>query len=455
MGAPAESRLSAAIFVSSRVVHATMGASLPGLLAMSPDLPTNTVRKNVWRASLREEPFRLFFATGIGFGLLGAGHWLLYGVGITGSYSGFVHGSIQIQGFMASFIFGFLFTAWPKFTVGPVASRWELAAMLFGAALFLVGVGSGAWRWMEIGTLIQLVVFGVFMGRRYWFRATQQPPVLIFLFVAFVHAVAGAGLLLWIRSGGPPSLELLGRRLLWQGSCLAVVLGMGGHLIPRVLAMPEGVTEKLPARPGWSGLSHAFHGWQAWRCWLSGTALFASFLVEHGGGESAGRLLRAVVVSANLVASTQVWRLPRLRATFAYGLWASVWLVAIGVWVAALTTRYHVAALHLVFIGGFSLLVLTVGARVTLSHGGYMRLEPRNRTMAWVVACVVAALVLRLAADTTPEHYFTAVAAAAGLWMVACLLWAAYFIPKMVYREFPVVRPARSLRVVPPARPVP
>jgi hypothetical protein len=39
--------------------------------------------------------------------------------------------------------------------------------------------------------------------------------------------------------------------------------------------------------------------------------------------------------------------------------------------------------------------------------------------------------------------------------MVACLLWAAYFVPKMVYREFPVVRPARNLRVVPPARGAP
>jgi len=422
---------------------------------MSLDLPADTIRKNVWRASLREEPFRLLFPIGIGFGLLGAGHWLLYGLGLTGSYSGFVHGSIQIQGFMASFIFGFLFTAWPKFTVGPVATPWELAAMLLGAALFLAGVGGGLWRLLELGTLVQLATFGVFMGRRYWYRATQQPPALIFLAFAFVHAVAGTALLLWIRAGGPPALELLGRRLLWQGSCLAVVLGMGGHLIPRVLGVPERVEEKLAARPGWAGVTHALRGWLAWWCWISGAALLASFLMEHTGAESAGRLLRALVVSTNLVVFTQVWRFPRLRATFAYGLWASVWLVAVGVWVAALTTRYHVAALHLVFLGGFSLLVLTVGARVTLSHGGYMRLEARNWPMAWVIACVAGALILRVIADAMPEHYFTTIAVAAGLWMVACLLWAASFVPKMVYREFPVVRPARNLRVVPPARGAP
>jgi len=415
-------------------------------------LPTDAVRKNIWRASLREEPFRLFFPLGITCGVVGAGHWLFYGLGLTGSYSGFVHASIQIQGFMACFIFGFLFTAWPKFAVGPVATWWEIVGVFAGGALVLVSLAAGWWPLVEVGTLVQLTAFGVFMGGRYWRRATQQPPALIFLTVAFVHAAVGAGLLLWIRLDGPPALELLGRRLLWQGSCLAVVLGMGGHLIPRVLGMPEGVVPKLPAPTGWAGVRVAFRGWRAWSCWLSGGLLFASFLIEHGGAEPLGRMVRAAVVSVHLVASTQVWRLPRVRATFVYGLWVSVWLVVVGLWAAAFASRYHVAALHLVFIGGFSLLVLTIGARVTLSHGGYMRLEARNRLVAAVIAGVLVAAALRVGADASPERYFATVASAAGVWMMACLLWAAYFIPKMVYREFPVVRPTSSLRVVPPAR---
>ena len=125
--------------------------------------------------------------------------------------------------------------------------------------------------------------------------------------------------------------------------------------------------------------------------------------------------------------------------------------MVIGVWAAALATRYHVAALHLVFIGGFSLMVLTIGARVTLSHGGYMRLEARNRVVAVVIAGVLLALVLRVIADRWPERYFAIVASAAGVWMAACLLWAVYFVPKMVYREFPVVRPTKHMRIVPPA----
>ncbi|RMF77748.1 MAG: NnrS family protein [Nitrospirae bacterium] len=408
-----------------------------------------TVRRNVWRAFVREEPFRLLFPVGILFGVAGAGHWLLYGLGVTGHYSGVVHATLQIQGFMACFITGFLLTALPKFTVGPVVATLEGAAILAGLALVAGGLAAHAWAVMEAGTLVQLAGLGAFAARRWWGRATTQPPVLVWLAVGWLHAVAGAGLLLWVRLDGPPAVELLGRRLLWQGACLAVVLGMGGHLVPRVLGYPEGVVPKHPAPRGLAGVAALFRG-EPLRWWLAGALLAAGFLVEHLGHERAGRLLRAAVVSGSLLSEVPVWRPPRVRAPFAWGVWGSVWLVAAGVWAAALAVRHHVAMLHLIFIGGFSLMVLTIGARVTLSHGGYMALEPRNRPIRWVVAGVLAALALRLAADYTPEHYFQVVAAAAASWLAACLLWLAYHLPKMVYRDFPVIRPTRPLRVAPP-----
>jgi len=182
----------------------------------------------------------------------------------------------------------------------------------------------------------------------------------------------------------------------------------------------------------------------------AGLLLFSGFLLEHLGHERAGRLLRAVVVTAGLLAAGHFWRLPRVRAPFAWGVWHSVWAVILGTWAAALTHRYHVAALHLIFIGGLSLMILMVGARVVLSHGGYMALEPANRPIRWVGTGVTVALLLRLAVDTTAEHYFQVAAAAAAVWMAACILWLVYHLPKMIYRHFAVVQPARSFRVVPP-----
>jgi len=89
---------------------------------------------------------------------------------------------------------------------------------------------------------------------------------------------------------------------------------------------------------------------------------------------------------------------------------------------------------------------------VTLSHGGYMALEPHNRPIRWVGTGVITALCLRVVAAATPEHYFQVLAAGAAVWIAAALLWLVYHLPKMVYREFAVVAPTmmRPLRVVPP-----
>jgi len=410
---------------------------------------TNTVRRNVWSTSVREEPFRLLFPVGALFGLAGVGHWLAYGLGLTGSYSGVVHASLQIQGFIASFIIGFLLTALPKFTVGPPVSTTEAAGILGGGVLVAVGCGSRGWAVIEAGTLLQLLAVGLFAWRRYWGRATTQPPVFIVLTVGWLCAVAGAACLLWIRLGGPPDWELFGRRILWQGAPLAVVVGIGGHLGPRLLGYPEGVVPKHPAVRGWRGVAAAFRG-EAILWWGGGLALVAGFVAEQLGYEYGGRLLRAVVVTVGLLAAGQFWRLPRVRAPFAWGVWHSVWAVILGTWAVALAGRYYVAALHLIFIGGFSLMVFMVGARVTLSHGGYMALEPHNRPIRWVGTGVITALSLRVVAAATPEHYFQVLAAGAAVWMATCFLWLVYHLPKMVYREFAVVAPMRPLRVVPP-----
>jgi len=410
-----------------------------------------TVRRNIWRTSVREEPFRLLFPVGVGFGLVGVGHWLFYGLGITSHYSGVVHASLQIQGFVASFIIGFLLTALPKFTVGPPVSTVEAVGILGGTILVAVGCGGHLWATIEAGTLLQLLAFGLFAWRRYWGRATTQPPVLVWLTVGWLYAVVGATVLLWIRLGGPPALELFGRHVLWQGATLAVVIGMGGHLIPRLLGYPEGVVPKHPAVRGWRGVAAAFRG-EALAWWAAGGLLFAGFVIEGVGYETAGRLLRAVVVTVGLLVAGRFWHLPRVRAPFAWGVWHAVWAVILGTWAVALAGPYYVAALHLIFIGGFSLMVLMVGARVTLSHGGYMALEGRNRPIRWVGTGVIIALGLRLVAFLTPEHYFQVLAVAAAVWIAASLLWLVYHLPKMVYREFAAVAPMRPLRVVPPKR---
>jgi hypothetical protein len=55
-----------------------------------------------------QEPFRIFFPTGILLGLLGVSLWLLFYFGLVVTYPNIAHARLMIEGLMASFIFALL-----------------------------------------------------------------------------------------------------------------------------------------------------------------------------------------------------------------------------------------------------------------------------------------------------------------------------------------------------------
>ena len=80
----------------------------------------------------------------------------------------------------------------------------------------------------------------------------------------------------------------------------------------------------------------------------------------------------------------------------------------------------------MVFLGGFSLLILAVGTRVVLAHGGYPRsLEARSRPLWSASVLVVLALVTRVAAPFTGALYLDHLAWAGALWVVGFAVWGA------------------------------
>jgi uncharacterized protein involved in response to NO len=81
--------------------------------------------------------------------------------------------------------------------------------------------------------------------------------------------------------------------------------------------------------------------------------------------------VRPFIVSIVVIRSLQLWKLPVARTTLARSIWIAHWVIAIGVWVVAAAPRYRADFLHILFIGGFSLLILAIATRVTLSHGGH------------------------------------------------------------------------------------
>src|SRR6266571_166000 len=84
------------------------------------------------------DPYRIFFPLGIVLGAMGVSIWPVYYFGLTEGYSGRAHAFVQTDGFLYSFIVGFLLTAVPRFTGTEPPSlpvQYALAAVVAASAL--------------------------------------------------------------------------------------------------------------------------------------------------------------------------------------------------------------------------------------------------------------------------------------------------------------------------------
>ena len=98
--------------------------------------------------------------------------------------------------------------------------------------------------------------------------------------------------------------------------------------------------------------------------------------------------------------------------------------MVLGIWVAALLPIHEVGALHLTYIGGFGLLILSIGAQVVSSHGGLHRFWQLHKIAAVLIAfCMLASALLRLSATLIPSHYFALLGTAALIFDVAMVSW--------------------------------
>jgi uncharacterized protein involved in response to NO len=104
--------------------------------------------------------------------------------------------------------------------------------------------------------------------------------------------------------------------------------------------------------------------------------------------------------------------------------WTGVWLVIAGSWLAAAAPAYRVDFLHVLFMGGFTLLILAVATRVTLSHGGHsLEAERRSWPLRVGLASGLLALITRVGATFAPDAFFQHLALAAMMWIAGLAFW--------------------------------
>ncbi len=369
---------------------------------------------------LRADPFRLFFPLGALAGVVGVGEWLFWTVGRPVDMIGFLHTTLQSQGFLALFVFGFLLTALPRFSGAGYAEPWETLAALAGALTFLGGSLARSWTLAQAGFLFMQGSVWVFALRRLVRSTKAIPPSFPLLGLGMLHAFAGSLILAFTQMGQVNfDLFLVGRQMVQLGFLLCMVLGVTGKLAPFLMGY-AGDPREEQAPPGFPPLKLAAPHV------LTGLLIFAGFFTEpHWPRASA--LARAFLATAHLLTYARIGRLPAKRTAVILFFWLSCWLTPLGLWAAALWPAYRVAALHVTFVGGFSLMIFSFGLLVTFSHTGRAALlNGPLRPLKAAGFLTLGAAALRASADLFPAHIKALLHNAAGLWVLAALVWLGY-----------------------------
>ena len=376
---------------------------------------------------IRSEPFRLFFPVGVLLGWIGVGHWLLYGLGLAETYSCFRHGLLQTQAFLMAFALGFLWTALPRRTAAPVASPSEIALAL--AALLLTGGAllCDAFVTAELGYLALFAMLLAFAARRFLSGAARRrpPAAFVLLPLAAVLGVSGALLILArLVLEEPPWTIALGALFIEQGVFLCLVMGIGALVMPLMGGTPP--PPDLGSSPHETRVALGFL--------VLGLTVAASLVAETAGFVRSAPIVRGTAVAIALGWGGGAFRLPGKPGFHRKLVWVAAWLAPAGLVASGLLPDYRVPALHVLFIGGFSLMAFGVATHVSLSH---LDLDEaalgRPRPVVVLAVAIALALLARLAADSS-QTYFEHLASAALCWMVGSAVWLVWLAPRLLRR---------------------
>lgn len=336
-----------------------------------------------------------------------------------------VHAFLMIYGFFPLFIFGFAFTAGPRWLGRPAPARGEYMAPAIlaaaGAWLMLPAFHLGAvaaanvlllpliaWLWL-LARFVRMIV------------ASDAPDRTHAMLVAAALGNAVAGLLaarLWLLTGSPS----------WAG--VMETVGIWGFLVPLFAAVTHRMIPFFtanvdpfikPWRPAWTlavlaGGAYA-HGvlvvaglapW-TWIVDVPAGALAAFLAWSWGLARNSNRLLAMLHVGFAWLAVT--WLLHALQSALALA------------GVAAL----GLAPVHALSIGFLASLTLAMVSRVSCGHSGRTLAADR---LTWTVFLLLqAAAVTRVAADLFTGAYAALLVAAALLWLACFAAWTWRYLP--------------------------
>lgn len=375
---------------------------------------------------LAAEPYRIFFVLGTVWSLIGVALWPLYYQNKLPFYPLLSHARLMIEGFGGAFVAGFLGTAGPRMASAPKLTPLELLWLsglhTGAAALHLCGkhqAGDAVFAALLISMLGSLLV------RVLRFRQESPPPQMLLAVTGLASGTAGA--LMYALAPGMADLRVhrLAALLLYQGLLLPPVLGIGSFVFPRILggSFGEPATRREARRKRAKTL-------------MAALLLTGSFVVEAYGFPLTGNLLRVAVCLGYL--GTEIpWRKQPGQGTMAAGLKIACILGLAGLALAAFASPWQrISVEHLLYVGGFGLLMLVVGSRVLFGHSGQLvafakRSWPARLIIGLAVLAAITRAVPALAPGVTISHHQYA----AFIWAALGVLWLVWHRRRFVQRD--------------------
>jgi len=341
-----------------------------------------------------------------------------------------LHGWAMANGFLPLFMFGFLFTAGPKWlnVNGPAARPLLLPGVLAaaGPAAALVAAHFSA---AAVVACVLLVATGwaalllrfarLFRASRMSDRIHARLVLVFFCFGWLAHLAFAVGITTlsadWIHSAQMLSLWLF---------IAPVYVTVAHRLIPFFTAA---VMPRLDAwRPLWllavfNGIVIA-HGLLPIGSVATGSPVFS--LLRLAVDAFGAALLFLVAWRWGVVQSLRNRMLAMLHLGFVWlGIALALYAWNLGVQLAGRPAAgVGLAPLHALTMGFFASIAYAMVTRVTAGHSGRQLVASR---ITWILFWVLQAAVLtRLLAEALPAFGLQLMAAAAALWTVALLPWA-------------------------------
>lgn len=379
-------------------------------------------------ATVRSEPFRLFFPLGVLVGMIGVAVWPLYFGGVLANYPGPGHTRMMGQGFFGAFIFGFLGTALPRML--SVKSfplpMFALIGLSFG--VFVVANVLGTTWLADAAFLVALILFFGNAIVRIAQRQDVPPPGFVLVALAFACAIAGTtiGLLeRWVEL----DLRLLTLRplLAYQGFVLLPVLGVGAFILPKLFGLRN--------QHDFPETRHPPRSWKAKALFALavGFSIVGTFWLEVSGWYRTAHGIRFLVAAIYLGRELPVWKSGLGGSAIVWSLRVGIVMILVGLISVAVLPEYRVGLLHILLVGGLGLITIIVATRVVFGHSGNgPLLFGPNKWMWWVSGWILVGMATRISGDFLPHimvsHYNYGVLC----WIIGMGIWAWKVLPNVL-----------------------